>query len=99
MASDQITSAQLTERPSGILELIEAAAARAPEAAALVVTEHRTPIGYRALIGLVGDLADQLAQAGMAPGDRVGLRTRSSAEFVVGLLAGLRAGLVVVPLD
>jgi len=32
-------------------------------------------------------------------GDRAGLRAQSSAEFVVGLLAALRAGLVVVPLD
>ena len=35
----------------------------------------------------------------MLAGDRVGLRAQSSAEFVVGLLAASRAGLVVVPLD
>src|ERR1700756_100386 len=38
-------------------------------------------------------------RAGWRAGDRAGLRARSSAEFVVGLLAASRAGLVVVPVD
>jgi len=82
-----------------ITDLVAATAGRHPEAHALVVTADRVPITYRDLTRLVDDLAGQLTQAGLLAGDRVGLRAPSSAEFVVGLLGALRAGLVVVPLD
>jgi acyl-CoA synthetase (AMP-forming)/AMP-acid ligase II len=82
-----------------IADLVAATARRHPDAHALVVTADRNPITYRELIGLVDDLAGQLTHAGLLAGDRVGLRAQSSAEFVVGLLAALRAGLIVVPLD
>jgi len=80
-------------------DLLEAAARRRPEAPALVVTADRIPITYRDLVRLVDDLAGQLARGGLLPGDRAALRAHSSVEFVVGLLAASRAGLVVVPLD
>jgi acyl-CoA synthetase (AMP-forming)/AMP-acid ligase II len=82
-----------------IADLVASTAHRHPDANALVVTADRKPITYRELIGLVDDLAGQLTNAGLLAGDRAGLRAQSSAEFVVGLLAALRAGLVVVPLD
>jgi acyl-CoA synthetase (AMP-forming)/AMP-acid ligase II len=82
-----------------IADLIAAAARRHPDAHALVVTSDRDPITYRELIGLVDELSEQLAHAGLLAGDRAGLRAQSGAEFVVGLLGALRAGLVVVPLD
>lgn len=82
-----------------ITDLIGTVATSAPSAPALIVTADRVPISYRDLIRLVDDLSGQLAGAGLAPGDRVGLRTGSNAEFVVALLAALRAGLIVVPLD
>ncbi|HZC08827.1 MAG TPA: FadD7 family fatty acid--CoA ligase [Mycobacterium sp.] len=82
-----------------IADLIAATAGRHPDAHALVVTADRIPITYRELIGLVDDLGGRLTQAGLLAGDRVGLRAQSSAEFVVGLLAASRAGLVVVPVD
>ena len=87
--------------PSGtrIADLLRTAASQRPEATALVVTENRTPISYGSLTRLVDDLAGQLADGGLRPGDRVGLRAPSSAEFVVGLFAASRAGLVAVPLD
>jgi len=80
-------------------DLIEAAATHAPDARALIVTDDRIPITYRDLLRLTDDLAAQLTGAGLNPGDRVALRAGSNAEFVVGLLAALRAGLIVVPLD
>jgi acyl-CoA synthetase (AMP-forming)/AMP-acid ligase II len=83
----------------GIADLVAATAKRHPDARALVVTADRNPISYRDLIRLVDDVAGQLTDAGLVAGDRVGLRAQSGAEFVVGLLAALRAGLVVVPLD
>jgi acyl-CoA synthetase (AMP-forming)/AMP-acid ligase II len=82
-----------------VIDLIEVAATRSPEAPALVVTPDRIPISYRELMRLVDDLARQLKEGGLLPGDRVALRSGSNAEFVVGLLAALRADLVAVPLD
>ncbi|OBK46642.1 FadD7 family fatty acid--CoA ligase [Mycobacterium kubicae] len=91
-----MTSQQSSPR---IADLVHAAADRMPEAPALIVTADRIPISYRDLIRLVEDLAGQLTDAGLRPGDRIGLRTASSAEFVVALLAASRADLVAVPLD
>jgi acyl-CoA synthetase (AMP-forming)/AMP-acid ligase II len=82
-----------------IADLVATTASLHPEATALVVTAERIPISYRELDRLVDDLAGQLAHGGLLAGDRVGLRAQSSAEFVVGLLAASRAGLIVVPVD
>ncbi|AKN15584.1 FadD7 family fatty acid--CoA ligase [Mycobacterium haemophilum] len=82
-----------------IADLVQAAAIRNPDAPALVVTADRIAVSYRDLLGLVDDLAGQLTQGGLLPGDRVALRAASNTEFVVGLLAASRAGLIVVPLD
>jgi acyl-CoA synthetase (AMP-forming)/AMP-acid ligase II len=79
--------------------MLESAERRCPEAPALVITADRVRISYRGLLGVVDDLAGRLAQAGLRPGDRVGLRAHSNAEFVVGLLGSNKAGLIVVPLD
>src|SRR6516225_7021781 len=86
-------------RSPRIADLVEAAAGRRPDAPALVVTSDRLPVSYRDLLRLVDDLAGQLKRGGLLPGDRVGLRAGSNAEFVVALLGASRAGLVVVPLD
>ena len=82
-----------------LADLVELAARQSPNAQALVVGPARAPISYRNLIGLVDDLTAQLKRSGLRPGDRVALRTSSSTEFVVGLLAASRADLVAVPLD
>mgnify|MGYP005811224387 CR=1 FL=1 len=86
-------------RSEAIADLVEEAGSRSPEAPALVVTSERIPVSYRDLLRLVDDLAGQLKRGGLLPGDRVALRSGSNAEFVVGLLAASRAGLVAVPLD
>jgi acyl-CoA synthetase (AMP-forming)/AMP-acid ligase II len=109
MTSDSSTGAVAAEqfgaeptdefRSPRIADLVEAAANRSPEAPALVVTADRVPVSYHDLARLVADLAGQLTEGGLLPGDRVALRSGSNAEFVVGLLAASRAGLVVVPLD
>lgn len=110
MTSDAITSGHAMAEQLGtegrgqpssprIADLVMMAASRLPEAAALIVTADRVPITYRDLVGLADDLAGQLTRAGLVPGDRVALRAGSNAEFVVALLAGAAAGLVVVPLD
>ena len=100
VAAEQRVAEQTEEfRSLRIIDLVEAAATRSPEAAALVVTSDRIPVSYRDLVRLVDDLAGQLNRGGLLPGDRVALRAGSNAEFVVGLLAASRADLIVVPLD
>jgi acyl-CoA synthetase (AMP-forming)/AMP-acid ligase II len=93
-----MTTAATVSSPR-IADLVAATASRHPQAHALVVTADRIPITYRDLVRLVDDLAGQLTRGGLLAGDRAGLRAHSNAEFVVGLLAASRAGLVVVPLD
>jgi acyl-CoA synthetase (AMP-forming)/AMP-acid ligase II len=101
MRSESIVSAETSTESASphIADLVELAARRSPEASALLVTAERVPVNYRDLIRLVDDLAGQLKDAGLLPGDRVALRAGSNAEFVVGLLAASRAELVAVPLD
>src|SRR5271163_5072443 len=107
MRSDSITTsavaahAGLTDEFSSarIADLVAMAATNRPEAPALAITADRIPVSYGDLVRLVDDLAGQLNQGGLLPGDRVALRAGSNAEFVVGLLAASRAELIVVPLD
>jgi len=100
VAAGQLGAGRTAEPGSPrIADLIEATANGSPEAPALVVTADRIAVSYRDLARLVDDLAGQLKRGGLVPGDRVALRTASGAEFVVGLLAALRADLVVVTLD
>jgi acyl-CoA synthetase (AMP-forming)/AMP-acid ligase II len=101
MRSESIISAESPTEPASprSADLVEVVARRSPEASALVVTAERVPVNYRDLIRLVDDLAGQLKDAGLLPGDRLALRAGSNAEFVVGLLAASRADLVAVPLD
>lgn len=100
MGSDSTTGGEVTASAGPrIADLVEAAARRAPQASALVVTAERVPVSYHDVTRLVDDLAAQLAAGGLVPGDRVALRAGSNAEFVVGLLAASRADLVAVPLD
>ena len=72
MTSEQITSDQALAEPnpgiSDIADLIEAAATRALDAPALVVTPDRVPITYRDLTRLVDDLAAQLTRGRPAAG-------------------------------
>lgn len=82
-----------------VADLVEVAASRRPDEPALVVSSERTPVSYHDLVRLVDELAAQLKRNGLGSGDRVALRAGSNAEFVVGLLAALRAGLIAVPLD
>jgi acyl-CoA synthetase (AMP-forming)/AMP-acid ligase II len=86
-------------RSESITDLVAAAAAARPEAPALVIMPDRIPVSYGDLVRLVEDLAGQLKRSGLQPADRIALRAGSNAEFVVGLLAASRAGLIVVPLD
>ena len=103
MGTDSTTRREAVEsagiQSARIADLVAAAAGRRAAAPALVVTSDRTPISYGDLVRLADDLAAQLKKGGLLPGDRVGLRAGSDAEFVVALLAASRMELIVVPLD
>src|SRR4051812_19242514 len=77
--------------------LIEAQAARTPEAVA-VAFEGRT-VTYGELDARAGRLARRLHGLGVGPEVRVGLCVDRSPEMVVALLAILKAGGAYVPLD
>ncbi|MCI2415919.1 FadD7 family fatty acid--CoA ligase [Saccharopolyspora sp. K220] len=84
---------------TGLLDLLDGQVRDRPDASALVVTGDRVHLSYATLAALADDVAARLGNAGLRPGDAVGLVCANTAEFVVGLLGAARAGLVVAPLD
>ncbi len=78
-------------------QLIEAQAARAPQAVA--VTYGEQSLSYFELNSRANQLAHKLIASGVAPDVRVGLAVERSLEMLVGLLAILKAGGAYVPLD
>lgn len=83
-------------RPSSYDAMIRAAARRDPGAQALVCGERR--ISWGELDALVERTAAGLAQAGLARGERMAVMLDNRFEFVVAVLACVRAGGVAVPL-
>jgi amino acid adenylation domain-containing protein len=77
--------------------LVEEQCRRSPEAIAL--TTGAGELRYGELAQRVAAAAARLAAMGVAPGDLVGLCLPAGVNLVVGLLAILRAGAAVVPLD
>ncbi|HVH13032.1 MAG TPA: amino acid adenylation domain-containing protein, partial [Longimicrobium sp.] len=85
--------------PAGqcIHHLIEAQAARTPDAEA--VLHGSASLSYRALKERANRLAHHLARLGVGPEVRVGVCLERGMELVVSLLAVLKAGGAYVPLD
>ncbi|MEU8527953.1 amino acid adenylation domain-containing protein [Streptomyces sp. NPDC048629] len=84
-------------RRVAVHRLVEEQVARTPDAVAVECGETR--LRYAELDRSADRLAARLSGAGAAPGDMVGLCLDRSAEQVVAVLAVLKAGCVVVPLD
>ncbi|MET9763716.1 amino acid adenylation domain-containing protein [Streptomyces sp. NPDC006372] len=78
-------------------ELFEAAAARRPEAVA-VVHQERT-FTYRELNGLANSLSGRLRAGGVEPGHVVGLSIKRSPELIVAMLAIIKCGATYLPVD
>ncbi|ROL65831.1 non-ribosomal peptide synthetase, partial [Pseudomonas chlororaphis] len=78
-------------------QLIEAQAARAPDAVALSLGSAQ--LTYAQLNTRANRLAHRLIAQGVGPEVRVGLAAERSLEMLVGLLAILKAGGAYVPLD
>ncbi|AUI59560.1 non-ribosomal peptide synthetase/MFS transporter [Amycolatopsis sp. BJA-103] len=76
---------------------VAAQAVRTPHAVALADTDGE--LDYEALVGMAAGTADRLAEAGVRPGDLVGIRLPRGRDAIVAILAVLRAGAGYVPLD
>ncbi|WP_158501869.1 non-ribosomal peptide synthetase, partial [Vitiosangium sp. GDMCC 1.1324] len=77
--------------------LVEAQAARTPDAVALVHEERR--ITYRELDARSARLASELRSLGVGPETRVAVCLERTPEMVIALLGVMRAGGAYVPLD
>ncbi|MFJ4158237.1 condensation domain-containing protein, partial [Pseudomonas sp. NPDC089752] len=82
---------------SAVHTLIEAQAAKTPDAVALVFGDAQ--LSYRELDQQANQLAHQLIEQGVGPDVLVGIAVERSLEMVLGLLAVLKAGGAYVPLD
>lgn len=80
-----------------MVALLEAAADARPEAVALISDEER--LTYSGLHRRANRLARLLVRQGLGPEDIVGLRMTTSIEFVVAMLAVLKAGAAYLPID
>ncbi|WP_229210568.1 non-ribosomal peptide synthetase, partial [Duganella sp. CF517] len=80
-----------------VIELWNEAVRRWPERNA--VTSERRSYTYAQLDGHADGLAADLLARGLAPESNVGVLAGRSCEFVLGLLATLKAGMACVPLD
>ncbi|WP_344940885.1 amino acid adenylation domain-containing protein [Actinomadura miaoliensis] len=83
--------------PAAVPELVEAQAARTPDAPA--VTHAGTTLTYAELNARANRLARHLIGQGVGPEDRVGLALPRDADLVVAALAVLKAGAAYLPID
>jgi amino acid adenylation domain-containing protein len=84
-------------REQPVHRLFEEQARRTPEAAAVTLGE--ASLTYRRLDARADRLARRLRAEGAAPGALVGILAERSLDFVVAILATLKAGAAYVPLD
>ncbi len=85
------------DRDIGIVAAFDAVASHMPECAAILGRDHS--LDYARVSRLSAELAHQLLDSGVAPGDHVALFASRSSEAIIAMLACLRAGAVFVPLD
>ncbi|HEX4813842.1 MAG TPA: non-ribosomal peptide synthetase [Nonomuraea sp.] len=84
------------QTPRSLDSAVEGWARRTPHATAVV--HAGTSLSYRALERRANRLARHLARAGVTPGSGVGLMVPRSAEFIVAVLAVVKAGAYYLPL-
>ncbi|MGY0503203.1 amino acid adenylation domain-containing protein [Nocardia sp. FBN12] len=85
------------EPATTLVALLESAAAATPEALALVSDD--VELTYAALHARANRLAHWLIEQGVGAEDIVGLRLGTSVEFIVAVLAVLKAGGAYLPID
>ncbi|KIN71103.1 class I adenylate-forming enzyme family protein [Sulfitobacter guttiformis] len=86
-----------SNRPSDLNAMVQKTVAQNPDGEALVCDDLR--LTYRQLDDQVGAVAAGLAGLGVAKGDRVALLLANGPEFLIVLLASLRAGAIAVPIN
>ncbi|MGH3201148.1 MAG: amino acid adenylation domain-containing protein [Streptosporangiaceae bacterium] len=82
---------------ASVLDLVDAAVARAPAAPAIV--SGSGVVSYAELSARAAELAAELHAGGVRPGDIVGIRLPRSAGMIAVLLAVWRNGAAYVPVD
>ncbi len=97
MLIDWNATSAATVDDSSLTALLEAQAARTPDA--IAVRFAGAQVTYRELHESANALAQELVQAGAGVGTVVGLGSERSIELVVGLLAIVKAGAAYLPLD
>ncbi|MEM6569780.1 MAG: amino acid adenylation domain-containing protein, partial [Planctomycetota bacterium] len=80
-----------------VVDAFEAQAARTPDATA--VRSHETELTYRELLERTDRLAADLRKSGAGRGSLVAIQIDRSTEYVVALLAALRAGAAYLPIE
>ena len=85
------------ERRATIMELVEAQAARTPNATAVVCGSERA--SYAEVNARANRLAHELVANAIGPEDIVGLALPRSVDLVIALLGVLKAGAAYLPLD
>lgn len=83
-------------RPSNVDSMLRTAGALNPAGEALIDGDKR--ISFAELDAMVSAVAAGLSDRGLKQGDRLALLVGNCWEFVVALLGGIRAGLIVVPI-
>ncbi|MGZ4762828.1 MAG: amino acid adenylation domain-containing protein, partial [Ilumatobacteraceae bacterium] len=91
------STSDVPQVPMRLDQLVTVQAAASPGATALVCGAES--VTYAELVDRSQRLARILIEAGVAPGDRVGVAVDRSVSMVVSLLAVLHAGAAYVPLD
>jgi long-chain acyl-CoA synthetase len=86
-----------THRPTHLADLVEVAAARHADHAALVDAVTGAALTWAELDATVSAEARRLTAAGVEPGDRVVVGCVAAPALAVGVLGALRAGAVAVP--
>ncbi len=84
--------------PRTLIDIVEATAAAHPDAAA--IDDGASTLTYRELAAEIATGAAWLAERGVGPGDRVGVRMPSGTQALyLGILSVLAAGAAYVPVD
>jgi len=85
--------------PLHFTSMLEAALIGAAEPGRVAIDFGEQSISYRELLAEVSRVQQQLSQAGLQPGSRVGIHVERSPALIATLLACLFSGIAFVPLD
>jgi long-chain acyl-CoA synthetase len=78
-------------------DMIDAAAARRPDKAALISGERR--VTYGEIGAFAGAVASILRSRGLAAGDRVAIKAGNKIDFLRGVIGAMASGAVAAPID